>query len=513
MNSLRIPSKPYALSFELPETKRGSKSNQPVSLPFSTESSLIRQFDFSLHSGQTPTQGAPDDAWPDTYINSSTGKPYTPHSEDERCYVYDDAPRYALAKGGEGGGKSVALIIKTLERLRRGMDGIFGSPDLPHFRRSLWPEFKRWCPWNMVIDQQQRRGNAEWEPSEPFTLTFKNGARLFCGGFEDPSGWEGPNVSFAAIDEARRKKEPLIVKTLDGRVRIPGPDGEPPQLFIATTPRKHWLYDMFGPLKTDEPDEYAAMKAKSLVITMLTRDNAANLSEGYVDDRASTLTEAERRVLLEAEWESLDDVDQFLPSILWWDECREDLGAMSPRMPIVLAADAGVVNDSFGLVGVSHHPTRAGCVAVRYVRQWIPNGTPLDFDPIEQEIRELCKRANVRHLAYDAYQLHQMMTRLKNQRVVDTEPFSQQGERLVADKQLLDLITNKRIAHDGNSALRQHLENADRKMNDDRTRLRIVKREDKLKIDLAVALSMAAARLLGVEQPSRKLVSHSGARR
>jgi len=47
--------------------------------------------------------------WPDTYINSDTHKVYTPHHEGERRFVYSDTPLYALCKGGEGGGKALAL--------------------------------------------------------------------------------------------------------------------------------------------------------------------------------------------------------------------------------------------------------------------------------------------------------------------------------------------------------------------------------------------------------------------
>jgi hypothetical protein len=432
-----------------------------------------------------------------TYVNSTSGKPYAPHHADEHRYVYHDGPRYLLAKGGEGGGKSVALIIKVLERLRTGQDGIMGSPDLPHFRRSLWPEFKRWCPWSQVIDGQQRRGKPEWEPSEPFTLTFKNGARLWCGGFEDPGAWEGPNVSFAAIDEARRKKDASILKVLDGRVRIPGPHGEPPQLFIATTPRKHWLYDYFGPVQ--EHDPFLAFKSNALVIDLLTRDNEVNLSPGFTEQRRQSLTEAEARVLLEAAWEDVDDVDRFLSSMIWWDACREDLPPLLPvhRTPLVLAADGAVSGDTFGLIGLSRHPVRPGALAVRLVRSWVPQGQALDFDLIESEIRALCRNYNVLQLAYDPYQLHQMMSGLHRQGVVQTVPFNQGADRLVADKQLLDLIMQRQIIHDGNLDLRAHIDHADRKTTDERT-LRIVKRLETLKIDLAVCLSMAAAQILNV---------------
>lgn len=448
------------------------------------------------------------DGWSKEYTNRDTGRVYAPHHVDERAFVEDDRPRYMLARGGEGGGKSVAGIVKTLERLRRGMSGIMVSPDLPHFKRSLWPEFQRWCPWSQVVESQQRRGKAEWQPSDPFMLNFKNGTSLLCGGIENPGSWEGPNVHFAHFDEARHKKEPDALKVLAGRIRLLGPLGEPPQLFLTTTPRKHWLFDYFGPLIENDPN--AVFKASAIDVILRTADNIVHLDPDYVVERGAVLSETERRVLLDAEWEDIEDVDRFLPSMIWWDDCREHLAPLDRSTPLTFAADAGVVNDSFGLVGVSRHPARPNDVAVRYVRQWIPRGVPLDFDAIEDEIKDICKRFNVKHLAYDAYQLHQMMTRLKNKRVVDTDPFSQQAERLVADKQLLDLITQKRIAHDGNEDLKAHISNADRKMDANGTRLRLVKRTDGLKIDLAVALSMAAARCLGIQQPSRKLRSYSG---
>jgi phage terminase large subunit-like protein len=73
-------------------------------------------------------------------------------------------------------------------------------------------------------------------------------------------------------------------------------------------------------------------------------------------------------------------------------------------------------------------------------------------------------------------------------------PFPQGAARLEADKGLLDLIEQRRIAHDGDATLRAHLDNANRKQDADGRRLRIVKRRQSQKIDLAVALSMACAR-------------------
>lgn len=440
---------------------------------------------------------------PVVYRNRDTGKAYAPHNDEEHAFLESDTPRHLLAKGGEGSGKSALGIIKDLERLRRGMSGIMVSPDLPHFKRSLWPEFRRWCPWDQVVPSQQYRGAFDWEPRDPFVLAFKSGGTLLCGGIDNPGGWEGPNVHFGHIDEARRMKDASALKVLAGRVRLEGPNGEPPQLWLTTTPRKHWLFDYFGPWdKPGEIDPFAAFKALSRVITMRTQDNAANLAPGYVEDRSTVLTEAERRVIMEAEWEDIDDVDRFLPSMTLWDGCQTALPPLDRRTPLVLAADAGVSNDCFALVAVSRHPLMRQDVAVRSVRVWEPRGTKLDFDEIEEEIERFCRQWNVVQLCYDPYQLHQMMQRLGRKGVVWVSEFGQGAERAIADKDLHDLVIARRIWHKGDATLRTHLDNADRKKDGDK--LRIVKRSASLKIDAAVALSMAAARCLTLDMTPRQ---------
>lgn len=456
-----------------------------------------------LAAQRTATDTVPRDpnGWPLVYYHRLNGKQYQPHNSEELRALHADAPRRLLVKGGEGSGKSVMGIIKVLERLRRGMSGCMGSPDLQHFKRSLWQEFVRWCPWEMVVPSQRHRQNPEWEPSSTFIMTFTNGTQLICGGYDDPESWEGPNLNFGMFDEARRHKKPAMIKVLDGRCRVPGPNGEPPQFWLCTTPRKHWLYTYFGPLTSEDdtnptPDPYADFKGDSETITLRTSENQANVDPDYYRTRQQSLTEIERKVLMDAEWQDLDDADKFLHSMILWDNLAEHLPPLTRGEPLVLAADAGVSNDSFGLVGVGRHPQNRSRPAVRFVREWKPApGKPLDFDLIEKEITMLLQtQIRAIHLAYDPYQLHQMMTGLANAGIVPTKPFGQQAERLIADKGLHDAIESGELAHDGNADLRDHINNADKLLDDDRKRLRLIKREPGLKIDLAVALSMALAR-------------------
>lgn len=427
------------------------------------------------------------------YRNAYTGKVYTPHHEGERQFVYSDTPTYPIALGSEGGGKSVSGIIKNLERLRRRMYGIMVSPDLPHFKKSLWPEFRAWCPWEFVVPSQRHRANSEWNPTEAFVLNFVNGAWLICGGIDTPISWEGPNVHFAHFDEARRKDDASAIKVLSGRTRLAGPSGEPPQLYLTTTPRMNWLHDYYGPLKTNDP--LADFKHDVRITRLLVKDNAHNLAPDYIARRSATLTEAEKRVLIDAEWEDTDTGQRYLPALVWWTSCSEVLPPLGKRETLVLGLDAAERRDCFAIVGVTRHPTRVGALAVRYVRLWTPTpGNPIDFDGDEHnrgpvaELTWLIANYNVIAVAYDPTEMRYVASKLVG--TTWMREVSQGGDRVEADTALLDYVVDKAIAHDGNTDLSNHLDNADRKTIDGR-KLRIVKRDANRKIDAAVALSMA----------------------
>jgi len=493
--------------------------------------------------------------WPDVYINRDTGKVYEPHHDDERSVLESDGPVALLVKGSEGSGKSVLGIIKTLERVRRGCSGVVISPDLPHLKRSLWLELRRWIPWDQVVPKHRYMQPEAWQPYAPFRIVFRNGAFLEIGGIDEPGSWEGPNVNFCFMDEMRRKKSADALKVMMGRVRIPGPNNIPPQLFICTTPRKHWLYEYFGGVKvkcldcfSTEPvpiqegypfqcmqcgspnldviDHLYDFKLKSRVVTLHVRDNIHNLQDGFIENRASVLSEAEARVLIDAEWEDIDESQAFLPHMSWWDECVGSIPTLDEKTPIVIAMDAATgsvssESDCFGLLVVSRHPDSeksTPSVAVRYTAVWrAERGGKIDYlgtasNPgPERALLRLCgwrydddegkyikvgDGYNVKCVVYDPKQLHDLGMRFSRKRIAWMEQFGQIARRIEADTDLLRLIQQKRIVHDNNSVLREHVQNADRKLDDDGHRLRIVKREQSLPVDLCVCLSMAASQCL-----------------
>lgn len=192
------------------------------------------------------------------------------------------------------------------------------------------------------------------------------------------------------------------------------------------------------------------------------------------------------------------EVGAFLSSITLWDACKDTtLPPLGKHEPCVLALDAGESNDCFAVGLISRHPTNSEALAVRHARAYTPiPGQPLDFDAIERDIRALIDAHAVQQGAYDPMLLGQMVRRLTtggNPVPVPFVPFPQGVARLVADKALFDRTTQRLIAHDGNEELRAHIANANKKVDAEGRKLRIIKRVYALKIDLAVMLSMGCA--------------------
>ena len=89
-----------------------------------------------------------------------------------------------------------------------------------------------------------------------------------------------------------------------------------------------------------------------------------------------------------------------------------------------------------------------------------------------------------------------MATRLKHEGLARFKSFSQGADRLTSDSQFRALIRERRLWHRGEPDLREHVNNANAQVDKEDRRLRIVKRIEKLKIDLAVAASMGSHEVL-----------------
>jgi hypothetical protein len=332
-------------------------------------------------------------------------------------------------------------------------------------------------------------------------------SNLYCGGAKETElgGWEGPNLSFVHFDEARRHRTAAALKVFTGRIRIPGPNGEPPQFYITTTPRKHWLYEYFGGIELDtiteeKPDDpLLEFKRASFVGTIPVDLNVENLDPAYLENRALSLTSKEKRVVMDALWEDEEDTAKFV-NMAWWQACQESTAAWPRSEPVVVAVDAATggataTADCFAVIAVTRHPERRQDVMVRYCGIWQPAPhQELDFEEPIAEIERLHREFSVIEVCYDKFQLHSEMQRLKK-KGINCKEFPQGAPRLVSDRQLQQLIMGRRLAHDGNPSLWAHIDNADFKKHGE-DGIRIVKRSESQKTDASVALSMACSRIL-----------------
>jgi phage terminase large subunit-like protein len=219
----------------------------------------------------------------------------------------------------------------------------------------------------------------------------------------------------------------------------------------------------------------------------------------YYEAEAALLHPSEFQRIHRNEWVSA--IGQAIP-VEAWDRCL-DMSVpegIHPQAPVVLGLDAGVSGDCTALVAVTRHPNRArhGDVAIRAVEVWEPPaGGKMDYtSTIEASVRRWVSSHNVVCVVYDPYQLHHMATDLRKAGLGWFEEFSQGQQRAVADKQMVDLVIGRRIAHRGDETLRQHVANAAAKTLGDEKTLRFVKRSDRLKIDALVAASMACYQAL-----------------
>lgn len=231
--------------------------------------------------------------------------------------------------------------------------------------------------------------------------------------------------------------------------------------------------------------EVYANDAARLLVLWNTKPRLSWQTPEYYAQEAATLPPNEFLRVHRNQW--VATTTAFIPGE-WWDACRGIIPVIQKNEPMIFGIDAGVSNDCFAITGVSRRGTQ---LYVRYCRVWYPpRGRKIDFSEPEAEIRRLAASYNVIEWAYDQHQLHDMASRLSRDGCGWFKVFSQSQPRLVADKHLYDLIRDRRITHPDHFDLNQHIKNADAETEKDK--MRIVKRSESLKIDAAVALSMAS---------------------
>lgn len=222
----------------------------------------------------------------------------------------------------------------------------------------------------------------------------------------------------------------------------------------------------------------------------------------YYRDEAKIIPPNEFLRIHRNQWVS--STETFVP-MEWFDACRRDDWPSfdQKRHPMVIALDAGVSDDNFGLVMGGRHPQFKDEVISQYEQRWQPKpGHKINFQGTEESpgpemvLRRLIRDYNVVEVAYDPYQLHDMATRLMQEGIAWFRPFNQGNDRLLSDSGIRNLIRDRKFHHRGNPVLRDHVQNADAKIDTEDHKIRIVKRADQLKVDLLVCEAMMSHEVL-----------------
>jgi phage terminase large subunit-like protein len=222
----------------------------------------------------------------------------------------------------------------------------------------------------------------------------------------------------------------------------------------------------------------------------------------YYEEEEKLLMPSEFRRMHRNEW--VTSIETFVP-VEWWDACKvRELPEFDiNKTAMVIAMDAGVSNDPFGLVMGYRDPADKERVVLKYARRWLPpKGGKINFQGTERhpgpemELERLINEYNVVMVAYDPYQLEDMAGRWRRKRVVWMYAFEQGARRLRADSMLRAKIRDKGIVHDGShEEVRNNILNANAKITSEEledSKLRIVKKTKAKKVDLVVAISMMA---------------------
>lgn len=316
----------------------------------------------------------------------------------------------------------------------------------------------------------------------------------------DPTGEAGGNADLLVFGELWGWKNESHVRMWTEQTLSPTKFGRSQRWaegyagFVGESPVLEALYEatVINGVRIDDDVELYANG--SILALWNTRPRLEWQTPEYYASEAAILPPSEFNRVHRNQWSQSSEA--FVP-VEWWDACKGDVPTFDRHTPMVIALDAGVTSDCFGMVGVSR---KNGKTYPRLIRKWTPppNGK-IDFEEPRKELERLALEYNIECVTYDPYQLEYMAGLITQRGLLYMLPFSQAGARLEADKQLRDAIRERTLVHDGNVELREHVLNANMKIDPSDNKLRLVKRQEAAKIDLAVCLSMAHHTIVELE--------------
>jgi len=182
--------------------------------------------------------------------------------------------------------------------------------------------------------------------------------------------------------------------------------------------------------------------------------------------------------------------EQAIPLDLW-DSCS-DRPRIAKGSEVHIGVDAAPKHDETG-IAIDHRDS-AGVHNVKVsIMRANPDTGYLDFDVLEELLRELCRTYEVPRIWVDERYMTRSMLMLKDEGLPIME-FPQTDVRMVpASMNLYELLIAGRIRHGGNQALREHVAGAAKRITE--RGYRWSKRKSTSNIDGLIALTMVAYEL------------------
>jgi hypothetical protein len=263
------------------------------------------------------------------------------------------------------------------------------------------------------------------------------------------------------------------------------------------------LYDVTDGVPT--PLELFVNKEARMLCLWNTQPRNPWQTKDYYASEAAVLPPNQFDRMHRNQWVS--STETFVP-MQWWHACRRSDDEWpeidEERTSVIIALDAAVSGAALGLWMGCRHPQYPQDVLELYSQRWNPdkNTHKIDFfgtdeNPgMEKVLRRLLSQYNVIEVAYDEFQLHSFCSKLNQEGLAWFRPFPQGNERLIGDSLFRDMIRDRRYWHRGNPEMAEHVQNADAKIDPEDRKIRIVKRAEKLNVDLAVCGAMGCRELM-----------------
>lgn len=177
-----------------------------------------------------------------------------------------------------------------------------------------------------------------------------------------------------------------------------------------------------------------------------------------------------------------------------WDACAGDYEPIARRTPVVLGFDGSRSGDATGLVAVTVEPDPHIQVLGLWERPRDAEDWRVPRGQVKDVIRQACRDYDVWEIAWDEFLWIDAAEELTDEGL-PVVVFPQNMSRMApATQRFYELVTSKRLTHDGDPRLARHIGNAQVKTDSRGSRLSKDSKGSPRKIDLAIAAVMAADR-------------------